>query len=117
MGSTKEHEALVKNLLVALAGTKQAFVWPRRAGSGWTPRGNFVKFSMDGEADITGIVSPEGWRLEVEAKTGRAVQSDDQVKFGNMIVRHGGIYLIAYDVVTTLRAFLFQVERRRQRAG
>lgn len=116
MGSAAEHEALVNDLLVAL-GSIGVPAWPRRAGSGWTPRGQFVKFSVDGEGDITGIVPPGGWRLEVEVKTGNARRSPAQKCFGDMITSKGGIYLLAYDVVKTMAALMFQVELKTRRGG
>ena len=54
----------------------------------------------NGAADISGIVGPEGWRLEVEIKADDGDQSDEQKRWQRMIEAFGGIYvLVEYDAV------------------
>ena len=46
-----------------------------------------------GAADLSGIVIPEGWRLEIECKAGTA-RTPEQVRWGEFIARSGGVYVL-----------------------
>lgn len=48
----------------------------------------------EGASDVSGIVAPEGWRLEIECKGLRTPTSDDQRKWGAHIRRSGGIHVV-----------------------
>lgn len=68
-----------------------------------------VDAGINGQADISGIASIPftakdslGLRLEIEVKTGRDRQGDAQINFQEMILKHGGIYLIAQDLEVTI---------------
>lgn len=68
-----------------------------------------VDAGINGQADISGIASIPftakdsfGLRLEIEVKVGRDRQSDAQINFQEMILKHGGIYLIARDLEVTI---------------
>lgn len=51
-----------------------------------------------GAADLSGIVRPEGWRLEVELKSPKGRRSPEQIAWGEFITTSGGVYaLVAYD--------------------
>lgn len=51
-----------------------------------------------GAADLSGIVSPEGWRVEIEVKGPKKKQSPQQKNWQAMIEKRGGIYVLAvYD--------------------
>lgn len=71
-------------------------------------------------ADITGIVGPEGWRLEIEMKREGRDHRDKKVierqkNWRRMIEAHGGIYILAhneFDAVAQLRETL---KARRER--
>ena len=53
-------------------------------------------FGFIGAADITGI-STSGKRIEIEIKTGLAVQTKDQIAFEKQIKKMNGIYLLVSD--------------------
>lgn len=53
-----------------------------------------ISFGLKGSADISGIIQG-GIRLEIECKTGLARQTEDQVRFQQMIEKFGGIYIVA----------------------
>jgi hypothetical protein len=55
-------------LLVALSKVEGVRVWRQNSGTVVAARGGAVKGAPVGAADITGIVGPEGWRLEIECK-------------------------------------------------
>ena len=68
----------------------------------------FVRAGVPGQADLTGIL-PDGRRLEIEAKSDRGRQTEDQRNFQRMIERFGGVYVLARSVE--------DVERALKRAG
>jgi hypothetical protein len=53
-----------------------------------------ISFGSVGQADITGIISPTGQRLEIEIKTGTGRQSEVQKNWENMIKSMGGKYVV-----------------------
>jgi len=55
-----------------------------------------IKYGKVGSADITGIL-PDGRRIEIEIKTGKAVQSKDQKIFQKIIEERNGVYLLVSD--------------------
>ncbi len=58
--------------------------------------GRFVG-AMTGAADLSGIVSPTGLRIEVEVKVDH-IHTPEQVEFGRIINAMGGVYvLVRYD--------------------
>ncbi len=58
-----------------------------------------------GAADLSGIVRPEGWRLEVELKSATGVRTPEQIVWGDFIINAGGVYaVIAYDPALSLAA-------------
>jgi len=58
-----------------------------------------------GAADMSGIVRPEGWRLEVELKSATGKRSPEQIHWGEFIMSSGGVYaLVGYDPSLTLAA-------------
>ena len=54
-----------------------------------------VRFGIPGQADISGIISPSGRRIEIECKTGSGVLSKPQRNWRDMIERHGGLFVEA----------------------
>lgn len=54
----------------------------------------FRSGAAEGGADLDGIVSPEGWRLEVEVKSSTARLTVKQKQWTAAIVRMGGIAVI-----------------------
>jgi hypothetical protein len=58
-----------------------------------------ISYGLKGSADISGIFThPQGHglRLEIEVKTGKAIQSKEQLRFEEMILSRGGIYLLVH---------------------
>lgn len=54
-----------------------------------------IKAGIDGQADLSGIIGPDGRRLEIEIKVGKDRQSLKQRAFDQMIISLGGLYIIA----------------------
>ena len=53
-----------------------------------------VRYGVEGGADLSGILA-DGRRLEVEVKSEKGKQSEQQESFGEMIGRFRGVYLVA----------------------
>lgn len=58
----------------------------------------FIRAGIKGMADISGIAGPGGRRLEIEVKAGRDRLRPEQASWGQMIERHGGIFIVARGV-------------------
>jgi hypothetical protein len=51
-----------------------------------------------GAADLSGIILPEGWRLEIELKSAEGRLSEPQNRWRAFVQRAGGVYvLVQYD--------------------
>lgn len=87
-------QKLVHARLNLLPGVR---VW--RASSGAARRGaQLMHFGTPGQADLSGLMllpSGVGQRLEVELKTRRGRQTDDQRLWQLEIERYGGVYILA----------------------
>lgn len=57
-----------------------------------------VQAGINGQGDISGIAGPTGVRVEIEVKAGKDRMSDIQKAFAEMILSHGGIYIVARSV-------------------
>lgn len=108
MNKSEAHEKLVDELLVALSATGICRVWRQPTGAAFR-HGKMIRYGKKGSADISGLLVG-GRRLEVECKTGKAIQNTDQVNFGDMITRMGGLYVVARDVESVL-AIVFKAYR------
>ena len=88
--------AIVRDILDAYAGHPRIKLWRQNTGVARV-RGSHVRFGMNGAGDITGIMDG-GRRIEIECKKPKAKQRQAQVEFGDMVRRHGGLYIIAFSV-------------------
>ncbi len=103
MGSTLEHQTLVHYILLALGQRNGIRVWKNQTGV--AKQGDrVIAFGLKGSADISGILGPHGQRIELEVKTGNAIQNDSQKAFQKMILSMGGIYAVCRSVDDALRA-------------
>jgi hypothetical protein len=109
------HTALVKAALEALA-MRGITAWPNQTGVWFEDGGRPHKYGKKGSADIMAIIPRRatiyhrngdllcqgttiGQHAEFEAKTGRAVQSENQKKHQKFVVeRNGGLYIVFYSV-------------------
>jgi hypothetical protein len=86
----------VYQIIRALGANKKIRLWPQNTGTAFRNK-RIIKYGLIGSADISGIIFP-GFRLEIEVKTGNAVQSPQQKNFQKMIEDLGGIYILAHSV-------------------
>lgn len=111
-----EHTELVEQILVAICKFREVRAW--KAQSGVFRRlhdEGVVRVGVPGIADITGIISIQiagyiiGLRLEIEVKTGNAVQRKEQKAFESVIMDRGGLYIVGrsiQEVVDMIRPIL-----------
>jgi len=98
MGSTAEHQALVNEILLQFGSKSKYRLWANNTGKAFRGK-RLLSFGLVGSADITGVIKGSGRRIEIEVKTGKAVQSPDQINFMNMIRKFNGIYILARSVL------------------
>ncbi len=85
---------LVKEILLGI-GREFPMVRAWRQNTGAVKiKGQFVKFGVPGQADISGILDT-GHRLEIEVKSPGGQQSVEQIRFQQMIESHNGCYVLA----------------------
>lgn len=96
MGSTAEHQALIKKILLEFGSRKNIRLWPNNTGKIAVEK-RFIKFGLNGSADIIGIAS-DGIFISIEVKTGESKQTTAQKRFEAMINNFNGIYFVARSV-------------------
>lgn len=107
------HETdLVQSILLALGCRPDLRVWRQNTGVAWQPtttdaraafarlrsRGGFrpVQYGTPGTSDVVGIV--HGRFIGIEAKSATGQQSEEQQRWAAMVVKHGGLYILARSV-------------------
>lgn len=66
-------------------------LWRQPAGRFETKRGGWVDGAPVGAADLTGVISPGGTRLEVEVKGARTRVTDEQVNWRESMAERGAV--------------------------
>lgn len=80
-------------------------LWRQPSGRVVAARGGAVECAPVGAADLSGIVRPEGWRVEVEVKGAKTPETDDQRRWRAFIAESGGVALqVRYDPTLDLEA-------------
>ncbi len=74
-------------------------------------RSRVLVFGLPGEGDIDGI-APGGIRLCIEVKAGADKTSEQQDNFGAMILRAGGVFVVAHSVEQGMRDVEAQLAAR-----
>jgi hypothetical protein len=87
---------------VNVVAPEHCHVWRQNTGAAMDRQGNFIKFGVPGQADITGIAWSRRIDLEVKGPKGRA--TPEQLAFGSMILRCGGIWCVCYCLEDALNA-------------
>lgn len=82
-------------VLEALSFCHRLRLWNAPCGVGRTLDGKrVVRYGTPGMADLTGVLAPNGLRIEIEIKTPRGRLSAAQAAFRKAIWEAGGIYLV-----------------------
>ena len=92
-----EHQ--IQQQIIASFGARPGMrIWRNNTGALRDERGHLVRFGLQGSADILGIMAPHGRLLAIEVKAGAGRQSEQQVRFQEMVTNHGGLYILARSV-------------------
>lgn len=95
---------LQTQILEQIGSRPDVRLWRANVGTAVVPGGRVISFGVPGQADLSGIVIGSGRRLEVEVKGEKGRQSKQQKSFEEMILRFGGIYVLARSVGDVERA-------------
>lgn len=90
------HQNLVNEIISHLGKFHWLRLWVNNTGAAFRNK-SIIRYGLIGSGDISGIIIT-GIRLEIEVKTGKAVQSPQQKNFQAMIEHMGGIYILAHSV-------------------
>lgn len=92
-------EKKVQNQILLEFGCKPYLrIWRHNVGVA-VAEDRMVRFGQKGHADISGIIYPNGRRLEIEVKKPKGGrQKESQKKFQAMIEKFGGVYILARSV-------------------
>jgi hypothetical protein len=91
---------LVKLILVSLYQKFPNSLWYRRNVGAFKNKDRFVRFGLPGMADIGGIHI--GKAIEIEVKTFKGKQSEEQKNWQKAVENAGGIYILSYDEETAI---------------
>jgi hypothetical protein len=92
-GRRNDETWLVYEILRAWGASSLLRIW--RSNTGVAKMGDrSVRFGVPGQGDISGLLL-NGRRLEIECKTAKGTQSDEQKAFQRMIEAFGGLYVLA----------------------
>jgi hypothetical protein len=103
MSQPQSESEIQAEILRVLGARPDLRLWRANTGVAFNPRGRAVRFGVPGQADLSGILAG-GRRLEIEIKNARGKQTPEQVHFGAMIVRFGGLYIVAHSLHEALTA-------------
>lgn len=94
MVNNLEHQKLVDEILCEIGSLPYVRLWPRVVGF---DEARQIKYGRQGECDLDGILMG-GRRIGIEVKTGKGTLSNEQILWRNMIVKFGGLYVVARSV-------------------
>lgn len=88
-------QMFMDRLKIALGRHEEMRIHRQNVGSVEMKRGGwFHAGPPNGASDISGIVRPEGWRIEIECKSPRGRQSKAQKAWARMIESYGGVHVL-----------------------
>ena len=105
---TQIHDQLCWDIIIAVCNAKLARLWMNPTGAAYR-NGRLIRYGLKGSADITGIM-PWGQRVEIEVKTGKATQKENQESFEKMILKNNGIYFVGRSVESVLNSLKILTE-------
>lgn len=84
---------IVNETLIRLCKTFPNGLWYRRNVGAMRVDNRMIRFGMQGQADIGGILN--GRAVEIELKTATGRQSDSQKNWQSAVEKSGGVYILA----------------------
>lgn len=89
---------LVNAILLEFGSRTDLRLWRQNTGAAIRPGGGLIRFGIPGMADISGIMQPNGRRIEIECKAPSGRQSKEQQRWQRMIEWAGGLYILARSI-------------------
>ena len=99
MNNTLRHNKLLDDILFHIGSSKNIRLWVRVVGFDEKRK---IKYGIPGESDLQGIIYPGGRMLSIEVKTGKGRLTGEQKRWRNMILKFGGIHIVARSVEEVL---------------
>lgn len=84
--------------------------WSQPTGAAWRD-GKLIRYGFLGAADISGVLKG-GYRVEIEVKTGRATQQQNQKIFEKNMKMWGAIYLVVRSEEDALRLLKIEAKKK-----
>lgn len=113
-----------QQLRVAITAAKLPVrLWRQPAGRLELARGGWVDAAPVGAADLTGVVVPEGWRIEIEVKGPRTRTTPEQIHWREQLaacgaialqIRFDGQLLVEENLAAGVAAIRAAIEERRR---
>ncbi len=99
-------ENSVQASVIAYLCFRPDFMFFRNNVGGFAPKsGGFIKYGAVGSADIIGVLAPLGTFVAIECKRSvGGVLTDDQRVWGENVMAHGGMYVVANDLQVVIDA-------------
>lgn len=99
MSSSRAHDLLRDQIILAISGSGLARVWPCEVGlfRVYDQPGKVMRVGVNGLPDITGILRNGRW-IGIEVKTGKGQLRQSQINFRAMIERFGGLFIVGREV-------------------
>lgn len=104
------HNELVSQVLATLNLSRLGRFWSQPTGVAYRD-GRFVRYGFLGSADITGVLKG-GYRVEIEVKTGKAKQQENQKIFEKNMKMWGAIYLVVRSVQDALDSLKIEAKKK-----
>jgi hypothetical protein len=101
---------LVLRILATLNLTHLGRFWSQPTGAAFRD-GNFIRYGFLGAADITGVLKG-GYRVEIEVKTGKASQQQNQKIFEKNMKMWGAIYLVVRSEQDALNSLQIEAKKK-----
>lgn len=98
------------HILAKLNLSRYGRFWSQPTGAAYRD-GELIRYGFLGSADISGIIKG-GYRVEIEVKTGQAIQRKNQKIFEKNIKMWGGIYFVARSVDDAVKSLQIELNRR-----
>ena len=100
---------IMRLCLIGLYRQYPSGLWYRRNTGALKTDSGFVRFGLPGMADIGGILHSIAWEIEIKSAKGK--QSDEQKNWQQAVERAGGIYILTRSVENCLEQISLHIKR------
>ena len=94
---------VVREVLLAVGSLPSVRCWRNNTGT-LVVQDRRVAFGLRGSSDVLGVVGPSGRLLAIECKSDRGRMTSHQRAFAEMVVRFGGLHVVARSAADALDA-------------